>query len=351
MPIKIHIAFKIINSPNGGGNQFLKALKNYFSKENMYTDNPVKADVILFNSHQNIPKVLKFKLHNKKKNFIHRIDGPIRLYNSMDDKRDLVTNYVNEIIADGTIYQSKWSREQNLKMGLPPAPFSTTMMNAPNDDIFNRKNKQIFSTNRKIKLIATSWSDNWKKGFEVYRWLDQNLDFNKYEMNFIGRSPVNFTKIKLLPPKNGSDLAKIIKEHDIFISGSKIECCSNSVLEALHCGLPVVVPNSSSHPSIINEAGKCFEQCSEIPKLLEQIVVNYNKIQGSISLPSLDAVGKEYLAFFKKIYDQTINEQYTPKIPTLAQRLKLKKKIIIAGESFPFLFRLITKGKKYLNIK
>lgn len=61
---------------------------------------------------------------------------------------------------DGTIFQSNWSKDKNLEMGIK----ETTISNAPNPEIFNLCDKIEFSADRKIKLIATSWSANWKKG-------------------------------------------------------------------------------------------------------------------------------------------------------------------------------------------
>ena len=110
--MKIHILLKIVNGPYGGSHQFLRALKKYFIKKGVYEDDPKKADIILFNSCQNMTKTAKIKLKYFNKIFVHRIDGPIRLYNNMCDKRDLVTNMGNELIADGTIFQSKWQENK-----------------------------------------------------------------------------------------------------------------------------------------------------------------------------------------------------------------------------------------------
>ena len=58
---KVHILFKFQLGPWGGGNQFLKALKNYFIQEGVYEEDPIKADCILVNSHHNLKEVLRMK--------------------------------------------------------------------------------------------------------------------------------------------------------------------------------------------------------------------------------------------------------------------------------------------------
>jgi len=57
--LKVNILFELQDGPIGGGNQFLKAVRDYFREETVYEDDSDKADVILFNSHQRISEVAK----------------------------------------------------------------------------------------------------------------------------------------------------------------------------------------------------------------------------------------------------------------------------------------------------
>lgn len=327
--MKIHILFKFKESASGGGNQFLKALRNYFISIDSYTDTPQDADVILYNSHQFISELVAVKQQLPDKIFVHRVDGPIRLYNSMNDKRDSITNIANKYIADGTIFQSNWSKERNYEMGLKKNNFETTILNAPDPEIFNRDGKVAFSMNRKIKLIATSWSANMKKGFEVYKWIDENLDFNKYEMTFVGNSPVKFKNIIQKKPMNSKQLAKELKNNDIFITASQKDPCSNSLIEALHCGLPAVGLNDGGHTEIICNSGEVFNQKEEIPELIERIVNNYETYQKNINLPTIDEVGELYFNFLKSIYDKKKSNGYNPKNPTSFDYLKIRSYVVL----------------------
>jgi glycosyltransferase involved in cell wall biosynthesis len=299
--IKVHILFEFREGPWGGGNQFLKSLKKYLYSADAYESALAKADVILFNSHQSIIEVARFKLKYPGKLFVHRIDGPMRLYNKMSDKRDDIVFTANKYLADATVFQSTWSRQQNHRLGLHQKSFETTIPNAPEPTIFNRMGKIPFSTQRKVRLIATSWSQNWKKGFEVYQWLDENLDFNKYEMFFVGRSPIQFKNIRSVSPLSNKDIAEKLKESNIFIFASPIEACSNSLLEALHCGLPAVGPDQSSTPELIGRAGETFSKPDEIPFLLEKITADYHGYQANIKNPSMEKVGKRYYDFITEV--------------------------------------------------
>ncbi len=305
--MKVNILFKLKDSPTGGGNQFLKSLKQYLQSAAVYEYNVQKADVILINSYQYIDTAAKIKLEYNDKLFVHRIDGPIRLYNKKSDRRDFVTNIANHLIADATIFQSGWSRDENHQLGLKKNRFETVITNAPDPLIFNRQGKEAFSADRKMRLIAASWSSNWNKGFGVYQWLDEHLDFDKYEMTFVGNSPVSFKNIINKPPLNSIELAFELKKNDVFIFASPMEACSNSLLEALHCGLPVIATNSSSNPELVAKAGEVFVQPDEIPRLLDKIANHYDNYQAVINMPSVDEVGKQYYDFINYVYRQVQN--------------------------------------------
>lgn len=307
--IKIHILFEFKKGPWGGGNQFLKSLKKYLQSIDAYEQNPVKANVILFNSHQNIPDVARFKLKFREKLFVHRIDGPMCLYNKMSDKRDDIVFTANRYLADATIFQSTWSQQQNHLLGLHQNLFETIIPNAPEPSVFNRERKKTFSANRRIRLIAVSWSSNWNKGFKIYQWLDDNLDFDRYEMTFVGRSPAEFKNIRHILPENSEQLSERLKNSDIFVIASQNDPCSNSLIEALHCGLPAIGLRDGGHPQIIGRGGETFSKPDEIPDLIEKITKSYDEYQANICNPPMQEVGKRYYDFMTEVYRQVQSDK------------------------------------------
>ena len=315
MSLKFYILFKFVDGPWGGGNQFLKVLRNYFQKMNVYSKNPKDADVILFNSYpfgsEYIYKDI-FKVKNKgNKIVIHRVDGPISYIRGKDKKIDKIIYKSNELFADGTVFQSKWSMEKNYELGMHKSPYDTTIMNAPDPRIFNRKGKKQFDVN-KVKLIATSWSGNIRKGFDIYKYLDEKLDFTKFEMTFVGNSPIQFKNIAWIKAVESKKLSKVVKKHDIFISASINEPCSNSLLEALHCSLPAVVRNDGGNPEILRKAGILFNNEFDVLNAINMVSHNYKYYQNQISLPLSDEIGKKYYDFIYSIYDDILQEKYIP---------------------------------------
>jgi glycosyltransferase involved in cell wall biosynthesis len=98
--------------------------------------------------------------------------------------------------------------------------------------------------------------------------------------------------IRPVPPEK---LSGILRQHDIYITASQHEACSNSVLEALSCGLPVLYLDSGSHTEIVKEAGCGFSSHEEIPELLNGLVDDYESYQAKISIPNLSEAARQYL--------------------------------------------------------
>lgn len=299
--MKIHVLFEARTNASGGGNQFLKGLRSWLEAQSCYAQTPEDADVFLFNSHQHIDAVARMKRRYPEKPFIHRIDGPMRLYNRMSDRRDLVVNAANRLIADATVFQSSWSREKNLSLGLIPTPFEAVILNAPDPTIFNAEGKAPFASSGKIRLIAVSWSVNENKGFDVYRWLDANLDFTRYEMVFVGNSPEKFKNIKMIPALDSLGVARELKKSDIYVTASKFESCSNTLIEALHCGLIAVAVDNTSHAECIGGRGEIFSDSEGILRLMEKISRTPEKYLECPPPPDIAAIGKEYYAFAQTV--------------------------------------------------
>lgn len=320
--MKINILYKFEEGPSGGGgNQFLKALKQAWQSKGFYEEDIAKADVVLFNSHHCLKQVFLAKKKFPAKIFIHRIDGPMRTYRKKEAFLDKLIFKVNLFVADGTVWQSKWSQSQN--KGLFPYKCSNeaVIYNAPNEEIFNKQNKAAFSPREKVKLVAVSWSQSALKGFDIYKFLDDNLDFKKYQMAFIGRSPIQFKNIKALGAMEQAELAKQIKQSDIFITASKIESCSNALIEALSCGLPCLAFNSSSNPEIIGAGGELFDNAKELLGKIRKITNNYSNYQKNLPIFSLNEVSSGYFNFADKIFNDSQSGYYIPREVGITARM------------------------------
>jgi glycosyltransferase involved in cell wall biosynthesis len=310
--MKLSILFSFKDGPWGGGNQFLKALRNEWNVKGLYVDDPALADAVLINSHHQLQDVVRFKRAHPNVPIIHRIDGPIALIRGIDRGVDSMIYDINRFIADGTIFQSKWSEKYNKQLGMGSNAFETTVINAPDPELFYFK-ERVRGANRKVRLIASSWADNKNKGFDTYQWLDKNLDFSRYEMTFVGNTPVPFKNIKYVSAVNSKKLAGLLREHDIFITASKNDPCSNALLEALHSGLPAIALRDGGHPEIVGRGGELFITKEEIPNLLDKINENSLHYVRQIDVSAISKVADEYQNFMEMILDRMQIGAYQPK--------------------------------------
>lgn len=282
--------------PTGGGHQFLRAFwKEAEAKGLRVENNRISRTTrsCLLNSFNFSEKRLSLTRRDAVL-YVHRVDGPIDVYRGRDEGVDHGIQAVNERFANKTIFQSNYSLEKHLEMGLTFRD-PVVIMNAADSGIFHPRGRVEFSRNRKTRLIASSWSNNINKGVPVYQWLDEYLDWEQYEMTFVGRSPVIFKNIRMLPAVDSNRMASLFREHDIYITASKNDPCSNSLIEAMTCGLPAVYLQSGGHPEIVKQAGAGFEAAEQIPDLLNQLVSDYEKYQSQISVPNIQEVSTEYL--------------------------------------------------------
>ena len=298
-PLQIGVWHEFFKPPYGGGNQFMMALSKALSKRGHHILANIlskRVDVYVLNSvHFDIKK---FQAVRKKQalKIVHRIDGPIQIYRGNSKELDDLCHQLNCEFADFTIVQSIYTFIRSFQLGYRFVR-PVLIRNAVDPEIFNREGKIPFAMNRKIRLISTSWSDNVRKGGAVYQWLDQHLDFDRYEYTFVGRLPdlhQEMKHIRVLPPVPSEELAEILKQHDIYLFASQHESCSNALIEALVCGLPTVYLKSGSNSEIVGSGGLGFDKQEDIPKLLETMVEHYESFQRLIVVEPLDKVADKY---------------------------------------------------------
>ncbi|MCE7858653.1 MAG: glycosyltransferase family 1 protein [Chloroflexi bacterium CFX2] len=282
--------------PTGGGHQFLRAFIREAEARGLKIENnriSRTTRACMFNSF-NFDERRLGRLKSKSLLSVHRVDGPVDVYRGWDDGVDRYVQTLNEKFADRTILQSRYSLEKHAELGFRFRN-PVVIMNAADPQVFHSDGKIQFSWKRKTRLIASAWSHNVNKGTPVYEWLDEHLDWHRYEMTFVGRSPVTFNHIRMIPAVDSNHMAGLFREHDIYITASKNDPCSNSLIEALACGLPAIHLQSGGHPEIVKQAGVGFEAAEQIPELLEKIINDYESFQSLISIPSIQQVTEEYL--------------------------------------------------------
>lgn len=281
--------------PFGGGNQFMTALRKVLTERGFrIAENTTKprATACIFNSFNFDFDHLR-RMRKSGCRMIHRVDGPILAYRGFDDGVDGRIAEINSELADVTVFQSEYSLAKTQELGFE---FVNPVMigNAADPEIFHPRGRIEFDRGRKVRLISSSWSDNVNKGGPIYKWLEDNLDRERFEYTFMGRASEEFRWIQAHDPVPSRELADILRNHDIFITASLNDPCSNSVIEALSCGLPVVYLDSGGHSELVGTAGPGFDHQAEIPGVLERLMADYEAYQSRIVPPELDGIVDRY---------------------------------------------------------
>ena len=278
-------------------------LRKAFSKrgidvrENELTEG---IDAYVLNSiHFDVDRFLEFSRRHRL-NVIHRIDGPIHLIRGFDREKDELCYRLNAQFASATVLQSAWVYQRIVEMGYRPVS-PMIIHNAVDADIFHSQGRVPFDRKRKIRLMSSSWSNNPRKGGPTYKWIEQHLDWDRFEYTFVGNVSESFERVRHIPPVPSEELASILREHDIYVTASRNDPCSNAVIEALACGLPTLYLNDGGHPELVGYGGLPFNGEEEILPQLDKLVENYESFQSLIVVSRLDDVAEKYLTLIREV--------------------------------------------------
>ena len=167
--------------------------------------------------------------------------------------------------------------------------------------LFRSRGRLPFDRKQKIRLISSSWSNNPRKGGPTYKWIEDHLDWDRFEYTFVGNASESFRRVRHIPPVPSEELASVLREHHIFITASRNDPCSNAVIEALACGLPTLYLDDGGHPELVGYGGLPFKSEDEILPQLERLVEDYESFQRLIVVSRLDDVADKYLTLIREV--------------------------------------------------
>ena len=224
---------------------------------------------------------------------VHRVDGPIGVYRGFDDGTDRRIVEINAL-ADTTILQSRYSLDKHRELGLELRN-PVVIHNSVDPAIFYSPPVREPLDGRPLRVITTSWSDNPRKGSDVLAWLDENLDFDAYELTFAGRTQQTFERIHVIEPLASQPLADVLRAQDVFLAPSRDDPCSNALLEGLACGLPAAFLRSGGHPELVGDAGIGFGAAEELPATLARLRDELDERRAAIGVSPLSEIADRYL--------------------------------------------------------
>ena len=283
-------------SPSGGGHQFVRALVRELEARGLDVEQQRISrgtPACLFNSFNfDFARLRRFSTRGAR--MVHRVDGPIGAYRGFDDGTDERIARINAELASATVLQSRFSLEKHHELGLQLRD-PVVIPNAVDPAIFHPPALREPLEGRRGRVIATSWSNNPRKGGEALAWLDRELDHTRYEVTFAGRPPARFEHVTPLGPLDSDALAELLRTQDVYVAPSHDDPCSNALLEALACGLPAVYRDSGGHPELVGRGGLPFRADEELGDVLDRLVAELDERRAAISTHSIAWVADRYL--------------------------------------------------------
>jgi glycosyltransferase involved in cell wall biosynthesis len=282
--------------PYGGGNQFLLALVGELERRGLDVEtNQLSGGTpsCLFNSFNfDFARLRRFARDGAR--MVHRVDGPIAVYRGFDDGSDLRILRINNDLADATVFQSQWSLDRHGQLGLDLRE-PVVIHNTVDPAIFHPPPKREPLDGRQLRIVATSWSDNPRKGADILRWLDAHHDPAQVRLTFVGNTQIAFERIRRVAAVPSRELAEILRAHDVYLATSRDDPCSNALLEGLACGLPAAYLRSGGHPELVGDGGIGYDDAAELPHVFEQLRMELDERRAAIRLPVLAKVADRYL--------------------------------------------------------
>jgi glycosyltransferase involved in cell wall biosynthesis len=280
--------------PYGGGNQFLLALVGELERRGLTVEkNRVSAHTpaCLYNSFNFDFRRLRRSIGAGVR-MVHRVDGPVGVYRGFDDGTDQRIAEINEL-ADVTVLQSQYSLDKHRELGIELRN-PVVVRNSVDPAIFHPPSEPPVRASR-LRVIATSWSANPRKGADTLAWIDRNLDFGAFDVTFAGNTEQTFANIRVVQPVPSRGVAELLREHDVYLAASRDDPCSNALLEALACGLPAAFLRSGGHPELVGEGGLGFDEPEELPGVFARLGAELEERRAQIRVPSLSDVADRYL--------------------------------------------------------
>ena len=198
--MKISIGTNIHDGPWGGGNLFAINFKEFLLREGHEVVFDLKEndiDIILLTEPRRTSPSSAFTNYdvlnyisyiNKNALAVHRV-------NECDEHKD--SNFINKYIAyanksaDATIFVSTWIKNLYSDFSEIKNKPSKVILAGANKSIFNTDNLESWDGKDKLRLVTHHWSNNWNKGFDVYKKIDDLLNKTSFselfDFYFIGK--------------------------------------------------------------------------------------------------------------------------------------------------------------------
>jgi glycosyltransferase involved in cell wall biosynthesis len=158
----------------------------------------------------------------------------------------------------------------------------------------------------RLRIISSAWSDNPRKGAALYRWLDERIDPGRFSYTFVGRIKEDFRQIRHVPPCDSRSLGALLREHDLYLTASQNDPCSNALLEAMACGLPALYLDQGGHGELVGFGGLPFSGENDVLAQLEALSARLDSFRACLWQLSIEDVARRYIDLARQVMEDEL---------------------------------------------
>ena len=359
--MKISINAKPVEGPFGGGSQFIRDLTKYLEQSGYdvtFSLRESNVDLILMIHPNRNLSIVRYGM-NAIRSYITCYPNTLLVHrvNICDSHRgteieDKVMLDANKL-ADYTVFISSFLKDYYISIGFDSHRPHTIIQNGADENVFNPTGRADWKPNEKLKIVTHHWSKAYTKGFDIYERLDLLLGTDPFrelfEFTVIGNVPkgLHFKHTRRIEPLTGTELARALKEHHVYITASRNEGAGMHHIEGMRCGLPILYLDSGALPEYCSPYGIEFTLINFEEKLLEMLELYPNLRQKVLDCPYTDSwMAAQYKALFEKLVVQR-QEKPIPK-PGLGKVLK-QRIVIDTLRKVKRARELVQKARRYLE--
>jgi len=287
---------KVVNGSWGGGNLFVKSMSEYLISmgHRVSFDLEDNIDIIFLIDPKSVDSTFGYSVEdiidygekNPDTKIVHRI-------NECDLRKG--TNFIDSLllqvnpIVDHTIFISRWLADYFLERGFD-REYSIVYNGCDSSHFYPKKFVEI-DKSEPVKIVTHHWSDNWMKGFDIYKAID-HLNRTDIEFTYIGRYNNQYqpSNTNLISPISGKILGDELRKHDLYVTASRFEPCGMHHIEGSSSGLPVLYHRDGGgiNELCVNHGVEFFDIDTFLSGLL-RIVDNYREYVESIDYDYLSS--------------------------------------------------------------
>lgn len=189
-----------------------------------------------------VPEIEAYRARHPEARVLHRINE-CDLRKGTDEIDALLAEA--NAVADHTVFISEWLRDYHAERWFDLSSPHTVILNGADPAIFHPDGGAELEPRGVLRLVTHHWSDNPRKGFDVYQDVDRLLtdgEIERAELWVIGRWPdsCDWKEARTFPPVAGPELAGLLRQGHVYLTASRFEPGGMHFVEGVQCGLPLL---------------------------------------------------------------------------------------------------------------